>query len=41
MSLFTIVNWELVQFVSVSMIHEYVSHRSVYLYRYSFPRCSN
>nr|WP_194395222.1 hypothetical protein [Bacillus spizizenii] len=31
----------MVQFVSISMIHEYVSHRSVYLSRYSFPRCSN
>ncbi|WP_275592074.1 hypothetical protein [Bacillus atrophaeus] len=33
------VNWELVQFVSISMVHEYVSHRSIN-YRYSFPRCS-
>ncbi|WP_276729834.1 hypothetical protein [Bacillus sp. (in: firmicutes)] len=41
MAFIAFLNWELVQFVSVSMIHEYVSHRSFYLYRYSFPRCSN
>ncbi|AZV48409.1 MULTISPECIES: hypothetical protein [Bacillus] len=41
MPFIAIVNWELVQFVSISMINEYVSHRSVFLYRYSFPRCSN
>ncbi|MCY9375808.1 hypothetical protein MOF34_11810 [Bacillus sp. T17B1] len=41
MAFIAYVNWELVQFVSISMIHEYVSHRSVYFSRYSFPRCSN
>ncbi|MDR4434580.1 hypothetical protein [Bacillus tequilensis] len=41
MAFITFLNWELVQFVSISMIHEYVSHHSVCLYRYSFLRCSN
>ncbi|PRR97609.1 hypothetical protein C6W24_12510 [Bacillus atrophaeus] len=40
MSMMAFVNWELVQFVSISMVHEYVSHRSINLYRYSFPRYS-
>ncbi|WP_240491472.1 hypothetical protein [Bacillus nakamurai] len=39
MSFIASVNWELVQFVSVSMVNEYAAHHFASIRRYSFPRC--
>lgn len=39
MSFIASVNWELFQFVSVSLVNEYVAHHFPFIHRYSFPRC--